>query len=243
MFERRLQKNCSMLKVVVFKVWELMNIYICRLFDSWIMIHHDTWSGNQTKVIVVCFCSVCARSDSNLIAFSPPTCRLGADRHVAELWRLSDSVSAALYQWMVIVPSPSVLSSIESCRTATTSGATRRRSPRGISHGTSPSSASSPRRRRPWASPSVGARVPSRAERCENAWKRGDRRGSAGSIHWIQTTVGTGARSRKRNDIIQNRYIYIYIHTYIHIHRLLSAIWMLARITCYKDSHGRTRLF
>ena len=28
------QKNCSMLRVVVLKVWELMNIYIYRLFDS-----------------------------------------------------------------------------------------------------------------------------------------------------------------------------------------------------------------
>ena len=28
MFVRRLQKNCSMLRIIVFKVWELMNIYI-----------------------------------------------------------------------------------------------------------------------------------------------------------------------------------------------------------------------
>ena len=49
MFGRRLQKNCSMLRVVVFKVWELMNIYIYRLFDSWVIIHYTKEHGLETR--------------------------------------------------------------------------------------------------------------------------------------------------------------------------------------------------
>ena len=56
------------------------------------LVNHDTswytWSGNQTKVIVVCFCSVCALSDLNLIAFSS-LCRR----------RFSHCVSHYLCRW------------------------------------------------------------------------------------------------------------------------------------------------
>ena len=78
MFWRRLKMNCSMLRVVVFKVWELMNISV-YIPTVW-LVNHDTlcqrtWSGNQTNVIVVCFCSVCAlerlKFDRVFVALSP----------------------------------------------------------------------------------------------------------------------------------------------------------------------------
>ena len=57
-WEKIAEELQHMLRVLVFKIY--------RLFDSSNhntqknIIHQKTWSGNQTKVIDVCFCSVCA---------------------------------------------------------------------------------------------------------------------------------------------------------------------------------------